>query len=286
MNAANKQWSDADLDAYRDGALLAGQADNLRRALLADASLRARLTRLERGDAMMHAALIAPRRIVRRADGVRLGFWTTGIAAVAAAAALVLFVANPWRGSVQQDSPESSGAANALAPQPDDLPTNSADAIEPYQSVRVVMVLPSRASTKTPREPKPTTVTAPAVEPPNPTTLAFNRALAENRVADAASLLIDASEPQREAGLKRMGDTIRSAMTAESVLERLPPEQQVEACSIWARDLELRPVALRRLAELQNREATAADVRRVARELHDDVQIRPWLRSYGVRSPT
>lgn len=88
-------------------------------------------------------------------------------------------------------------------------------------------------------------------------------------------------DPARQDHLLALGRALRSAMTANDTLDLMHPDQQVEACRVWASDPSLRPVAFERLQHLASDPALAGPVRHTAEALARDTAMRPWLMSYG-----
>ncbi len=70
-------------------------------------------------------------------------------------------------------------------------------------------------------------------------------------------------------------------MTANDTLDLMHPDQQIEACRVWAQDPSLRPVAFERLQQLASDPALAEQVSQTAQALARDAALRPWLMSYG-----
>lgn len=278
MNAQPDNWTDEQLDAFRDGELEVAVADRLRSELLASAELRRRLARLERGDALAMVAMTTAARTGRHGSGWAM-FVGTGV--LASAAALLLVMSN-WR-EVRTDALVPIAASTQ--------PHGSAEAIEtgqPYAFVRVVMTLASQTPKQKPaqdadkRQRRERHENLASVEQIDPLLDAVRRAVDERRTDAAVQLLSDAAEDQRTAGFQMLGESLRSALAAQSVLEQLSPAQQVEACGVWARDLELRPIALRKLRELRDAGGTASETGTTLEQLMQDSALRPWLRSYGL----
>jgi hypothetical protein len=78
--------------------------------------------------------------------------------------------------------------------------------------------------------------------------------------------------------------TLRSARTAELLLDGLGPEAQVTLASRWAREPKLRPVAFDRLRRLAEDDATSALVEAELARLGRDRDLSPWVR--GFHPPT
>ncbi|MFN0137761.1 MAG: hypothetical protein ACKVS9_16775 [Phycisphaerae bacterium] len=280
MNTQPDNWTDEQLDAFRDGELEIVIADRLRSELLASAELRRRLARLERGDALAMVAMTTAARSGRRGGGWAM-FVGTGVLASAAA---LLLVVSSWR-DVRTD---------AMLPIAGADPVNDAviasGSGQPYAFVRVVMTLANQtpkqksAQDAEQRQRRERDENLASVEPIDPLLDAVRRAVDERRTDAAVALLSDAAEDQRTAGFQMLGESLRSALTAQSVLEQLSPAQQVEACGVWARDLELRPIALRKLRELRDASGTASETGTTLEKLMQDSSLRPWLRSYGLNA--
>jgi hypothetical protein len=110
--------------------------------------------------------------------------------------------------------------------------------------------------------------------------LQLGRALGAGRIEETLDLLSEASDDQRAAGYRYMGELVRSASVAEQILDRLSPQEQVAVCGQWARKPMVRPVAFDRLRLLSTQAELSEEVRVVVSKLAEDPTLRSWLRSY------
>ena len=216
MSKNRKHWTTTDLELYHDGELDDPMRSELSDALRRDPELRERFATVCRVDDKLRAAFLsersarlhekpAPRHFARHAL----------IAACFFAAVSVTW----WFAFAPPSSQES-----ALVEGPNG---SHADVNPDYESIRIVFSLPVE---KTPSLPateqgtEPTSVEAVTTSEDLQGFLArLDHALITGPSDGAFVLLDGASDRQRIAAYRRLGELLRSAQTAERILDRLSP---------------------------------------------------------------
>lgn len=274
-------FEDRTLELYLDDALDARQARALEDALARDPALRRRLALLRRGDDLARRALTlehpapAPGRI-----NLRRLLPTLAAAGLAMATGVALV---------------RTGHAPPAIP-PVTAPAQPVVSVgPPSPGVRVLLEIPLRgpaplARQKAPTAPVATTPDAiagvPAAAPDAAPAAApgsirdLERALEAGDAAGAARLLASMPEPDRARAEGVISRTLRSARTAELLLDELGPEAQVTLASRWALEPELRPVAFDRLRRLAGEEATSALVETELARLSRLRDLGAWVRGF------
>jgi hypothetical protein len=244
-----------------------------------DPQLRERYATVRRVDDLMRRA-ITDENVLRRPHagaGARLR-----VPAVAAAGFLILVSAAWWFMRYSQPS----GEVQVLTVK---APGRTNEAVQPeYHPIRVVFSCPVRTASRqagdnedarSPLESGRQVVTVGMREDAD-FLLQLDRALGAGRIEDTLGLLREASEDQRAAGFRYMGELVRSASVAERILDRLSPHEQVAVCGQWARKPVVRPLAFERLRRWSMQAELSEEVRVVVSKLAEDPALRSWLRSY------
>lgn len=292
MNNASpttSRWSDQQVELFHDRELPAELAERFEADLCSDSSLLARLdsvASLDRG--VRRVLLTAPQE--RTAAGPRLGLLVR-LGTLALAAAVILAVlwpmpgVDPPAGAIRERA-DAGGQAPAVSD-----PARSAGQSELLEraGVRVlasmnvpVKRLPEanpvreRPTRRPPEAPSPEALASPG---PAPADL-----LASGDIDGFLAKLRQTPADQRDAAFDLLGGTLRSALTAEGVLDRLTPEEQLAVCSVWAREPRLRPVTFARLARLQANTELRDRVAEIVGQLSESRELLAWVRSYGLRS--
>lgn len=256
----NRDWTDADLEAYLDGEMPNCEAEAMAACLRTDPELRARCTAASRADELARESLVRhvsrspPATMRSRVRWLRVGVGAA--AGVAACAAIVVVLRTPpaerpgVRASV---TPGVTGVSRPTAPSGQHL-------------VRVVLSVPLAGA-------GPQASSAPSAELTSP----------EEHKEVGAATDRHAGAGGGNAEMRRLGETLRSATSARRALDELPREAQLTACEEWARAPHLRTVAFTRLREL-GRDGHEEDVRRVVGRLAENPVLRGWVASYAPSS--
>lgn len=278
-NAGASCWTMEEIELYHDGELEPARAAELDAALATDADLCRRLARVRAldhfaGVTLRTAPMPAPTRA--RAGLLR---WGAGLVVVAALLALMLL---PARVPVSFPSP-TPGPVVSIDPPirssvPELLDAAGVKVLASFEVVKPKRSSPSRPPRSLAFEPE-----TPVVTEPQPAALSTQ--LASGDVDGALASLRSATPAQRDAALSTIGATLRSAMTVESVLDKLSPAEQLDVCAVWAREPRLRPVTFARLAQLQSNPELRDRVAALASQLAESRELLAWVRSYGLRTP-
>ncbi|MFO0840665.1 MAG: hypothetical protein U1D55_19315 [Phycisphaerae bacterium] len=300
MERVSRAWSWAEIEAYHDGQLEPTACRELIEDLRGDPQLRRRLADVERVDKLASAAMdfdsiaASEQREVNSLSRQRVvRVFANSCATAAVAAALLLAVGIWWQAGVARID---RGVHQELAPI--GPAASAAQLLGDETGVRVVLAVPTKrrsvrddnspdatdaVSRRTPDEAAATNAASTELLP------ALEGALSRQDVDHAARLLAGASPTQREAAYRRMADVIRSARTAAALLDVLPDAEQIEVASQWARQRNVRAVALERLSRFARQPEWKSELSESLQSLLDDPELTPWLRSYRLldwrRSP-
>lgn len=248
--APRPRWSDADLEAFLDGALPDATHAALAADLREDPGLRARLASITRADTLARTVLLAPAPVTAAAPRRR-----SPAPLLAAAAALALIAALAFlRSAGPTDTARHSESPTTLARADGD------------DMIRVVLSIPVRARSA-PAAHAPPLEPAPVVS--DPADLPMN-------------LLASADPAERAVAYRRLGEVLRSAAAAEAALNALSPAEQLEACRLWADDPRLRPVVFPRLRVLADHPDLTDDLAIVLADLRNRPDLRGWLASHDL----
>lgn len=266
--SAPSAWSRRDVERFCDGDLPADVAGRLGDQARTDPALSARLADVRRFDSELRHALLAP-PVVREACRSSAAWrWTMGAAACVA----VICIAALWL------RPAPVPTAPIVRPGPG-LALEAAIEPAPF---RVVWERPARRAA--PREPDAPEAPGPLTGVPSAAALPgdLDAALRRGDTRAAAEALAEAEGPLRDRMLRRLGEIIHSAGSAQRVLDGLSVEQQLEACRLWAREPGLQNIVFARLARLAGDERTRPAAATVVGALAGDAELLPWLRRYGL----
>lgn len=264
-----RQWTTEELERLVDGDLPEPDRSALQAELRTDALLQARHAAILRGDEALRLALLTPRLAGRR--NVRLGLLIAPIAAA------VLFAAIGWTlwsrggGIGDPSGPARSGPASHHDPF-----TAQPAGGRPDFVVAELPIKRRAASQPRPEAAPRGAHLAQAPEPAQPLRERLSR-------GDAAGVieLIDGTAPADRAALyQQLGEVLRSAATADRVLDQLSPEGQLAVSQAWAHEPRLRTVAFQRLQRLALEPELQTRLAAAVHELERTPNLRPWLRSY------
>ncbi len=259
MTPTDSTWTDLDLERFHDSDLEPERAERLAEALRTDAALRRRLTEIASIDRLIARALEAPPVRTRNTPAAPW-LWAVGLAAV------LLLALVPFLLSLASRAPVASDPiARTDQPAPDTTPTPRASA------VRIIASVSLTADAQVPPS-------LPALPAPDPVAHALDRGDLESALVQFRSL----AGADRLAQARRLGDTIRSAMSAEDLLNALTPEEQLAVCEAWSAEPRLRPVTFARLRRLADDPVLGPDVSALAGRLAQAPGMIAWLRSYGL----
>jgi hypothetical protein len=268
MTTPRSDWDIQELELFHDEELdaecVAALSDDLRH----DAALRARLASVRGLDERIRWALLQPSSQPAKA---RAGF-RPRIAAVAATVAAAAG-ASLWLWPV--------------GPGPTETTADHSPQAAPYNAVRIVFATPvagpigERQPTEEGRKPGPT-----ARLDGRGTLERMDDALSEGRVEEALELMASVDAGARRAAYRHLGDVLRSAQVAESLLARLEPAEQLEVCSVWAAEPSLRPVVFGRLRQLSSDPSVANELQSLVVALSQRPGLRSWLRGYDLTRPS
>lgn len=292
QTTGEQRWTDQQLELYHDaelGAELdAATSEALARDLLADAALRARFSALTSIDRRARRALLAPPLSAHESEGRRHRSWRLELAiaggaggAVALAAATAMMI---WPAAVRPPESPTPHQTPLAAGGEIGRPSQAGIAADLERAgVRVLASLPGPGKNAgSPRVQRPTRARStfaaateiPAVEP------TLRDLLDVGDVDGFLSRTRQASGEDRDAAFGLLGGTLRSAMTAQRVLDGLTPEEQLTVCTVWAHEPHLRPVTFERLALLQERPELRERVATLAAELSRSRELLAWVKSY------
>ena len=260
MSASREAWTTHELELFNDDQLDPRRASALTADLRRDPALRMRYGEARRIDEVMRAALHRPRPVLPMlgAPAVR--------PAVAAASVLLSIGAGAWfmASKIDHRLMQSPGPTATTAP----------------PSVRIVFSLPVRSVRSVPAQDAHVKRTAERTNRTwNGLSQVRNRIRA-GRVNEAVDFLAGASPEQRRLGYRYLGELIQSAQVAESILDKLSPEEQAAVCGEWALEPALRPTVFERLRRLSEDPLVSDTMRSVLAELAADPALRAWVRGY------
>lgn len=271
MTTPRRTWTDEDLELFHDGELPEPLRGEVSADLLVDDGLRARLADIEALDKLVGRELTRPGgnavigSLLTLRLMVRLG---------AAAAVLTLGTWLLWTGThVGSTSRKGGGPVQTAANVDGGVTTASAPSARPAVVLAEIR-LPASTNYEVERHASPV-----QIEPAS-TAVPVADLLARGDVDGVAAALARLPDAERPNGYAALGSALQSAMTAERVLDRLSPAEQVEVCAAWAADARLRVVAFERLALLQERAELRLRLSQVAGELARSRDLAPWVRSY------
>lgn len=275
---ARRTWSDEQLELYHDRELDRAASELLATDLRTDPSLRDRLSAIGQLDRAIRRTVLTAPPERPRVRALRLGalvatFFT--LATGVAIAVLLLPVMSGTRGPVS----DTAELVHVDPPPPMELRLGDAG----------MPVLASFAVRRDGPPSRPVERAAPQVV--TPATETTDRSLADLLASGDVDTFLartrSTTNEDRDAAFSLLGGTLRSAMTAQGVLDKLTPEEQLAVCAVWAREPRLRPVTFERLASLQNRPELKDRVNTLAAELARSRNLLAWVRSYGLQtSPT
>jgi len=260
---------------YHDGELDIKTRAELNDALRSDAELRARYAKVCRLDQELRNAFLN-RPAMRRRQRQPRHFRASALAAcLLAAVSLTWWFTLDQRSS--QDRPTIHNSAGSRA-----------GIVSEYQPIRVVFAVPMGANRDRPEAKQV------AKQQPDETEVAedhagfldrFDDTLSTGSTERAMALLEKATGQQRVAAYRRLGAVLRSAESAEQILDRLGPQEQLAVCTVWAREPVAQPAVFERLRRLSKNPDLSEDVRRIVAGLSEDARLRPWLQGYQLLSP-
>ncbi|MFQ5494485.1 MAG: hypothetical protein ACE5EX_03810 [Phycisphaerae bacterium] len=276
MTRPREPWTTLDLELYRDDQLGAARRNALAADLRADPTLRRRLAAVHRVDEVLRGALLDPTLGHRSAAGHgRPGsrWWL-------AAASVLLMLSGTWWYLFLRPVAIQGGAADAMPAA--DRPLAG---VTDYEAIRVVFSFPVPATTRdgSARPAARAGRSADAARTAAGTRRflsRLDRALREGRLQDSLLMLKDSSQEDSRTAYRHIGELIRSAASAEQILNRLSPREQLAVCSEWAVEPRLRPVVFSRLRRLADESGLSDEVQRVVFRFAEQPALRSWLRGY------
>ena len=260
------QPTELDLNRYLDGDLSDEERDAMHESLRTSPELRAALEAIRAtDDAMIEAFdrevhvthVINPRPVI-----------------ALAAAVLVLAVSGTWWLTRPGHVPTTPTLPEIVSIDP--APAPMASTSTPSR-VQVVFEIPIRRA-----ETDANDASAPATPTVATSTADLRRALARGSVDEALQLIDAAAPAERHEAFRVIGKALGSAWTAERVLDRLPPADQLEVCRAWAVDRRFLPETFDRLSALAANPAVRDRFDDVMRELSTRTELTPWMRSHGL----
>jgi hypothetical protein len=280
-------WSDEQVELFHDQELPAELAARFESDLRSDGSLQRRLASVSSLDrAVRRELLTAP--VPRSAPG-RGRAWLAVLGTAALAAAVI--VAAIWPAPVARpagtgrEGPPAGPIASAKGLRTDLIGDQNLE--QPGEEVLASLSVPVKRSAAgapprvRPQRAKPSLLSPEISSPAEPP---LGDLLASGDVDGFLAQLRRTPLEQRDAAFGLLGGTLRSALTAEGVLDRLTPEEQLAVCSVWAREPHLRPVTFARLAALQTNIELRDRVADLVGQLSESRELLAWVRSYGLRA--
>jgi hypothetical protein len=256
MKAPSTIWTTEDLEVFHDGELDGLRHEEMTEDLRRDHRLRARLSRVRALDDLVARAMTSgadsakPVRIRRRRPYLAAAAVVTLLGAVAYVVSMIM-------------------------PRTTDAPARS------YDPVRVVLSIPIEPTDQSASDldasetaPTPSDRTDPFFEDE------FELALVQGRVDEALRLVVGADPQQQAWSYRRISQLIASATAAEDLLDRMPPDRQLQICGQWVGSGHLRRVAFERLGMLAIDTTVAEDFDDLVRQLAADPEYHSWLKSY------
>lgn len=272
-------WSDEQLELYHDRELDRAASELLAADLRTDPALRDRLSAIGQLDRAIRRTVLTAPPERPRVRALRLGAMVATFLTLATGIMIAVLLL-----------PVMSGTRPPMQPIAADI--DHIDPPPPMESRLGEAGMPVLASFAVRRDGPPSRPVeraaqqdvAPATEP---TDRSLADLLASGDVDTFLARTRSTTNEDRDAAFSLLGGTLRSAMTAQSVLDKLTPEEQLAVCAVWAREPRLRPVTFERLASLQNRPELKDRVNTLASELARSRDLLAWVRSYGLQtSPT
>ncbi len=300
MRPTQSSWSTNDLELCHDEELDDARRAELIADLRGDPALRERLAEVGRLDVSIRSVLRkehAP-SVGTNASLECLGAFTPAVrwrrhfVLTLAAACLLLTLTGVWwvsshRGverGVEMASDQRIPTSTTPGPRNDDTEASS------YQAIRVVFSLPVRARPAVPT-PK-TTPAEPVVAERRLPGIAVSSdevrltaLLAAGRIRAMLDLLSQTPGDRRVAACARFGRRLRAASTAEQILDRLAPREQLAVCRQWVGQPNLRPVVFARLQRFSRRAKLHDEVRTMVAAYSADSSLRGWVRGYQLPGP-
>lgn len=285
--------TDTQLQSFHDDELPDHERAALAARLREDPKLRAHLEELARTDRLILQSLSnAPTNHTRpntptsartnsrsHATRLRSPLRIAACAAIAASACIIIWLTTTPSRHIPAAPDTTPAHIPPLAQEPTAGETVSPRRLEPATPIESRRL----ASWSTP--PPPTSPPATAEDSEPRTADAHPQPPALPGLTTLTTGTPDALPPLSNKELMDLGRTLRSAMHAESLLDLLPPEEQIHACRVWAAEPHLRPVVMARLRHLSERGELETAIRNTVSDLSQDPDLWTWLRSYGLAPP-
>ncbi len=110
--------------------------------------------------------------------------------------------------------------------------------------------------------------------------LSLDEAVSAGQIEQIALLALAASADERAETYRRIGARLSATTTLRRVLDQLPPEEQVRACGVWARQSQWEAVVCPRLRELGRDPAVQPCVANMLATLGSDPGVSRMLRAH------
>lgn len=273
MSGSREHWTTRDLELYHDEELDAPTRSELSEALRRDPELRERFATVCRVDDELRVAFLSQRAARLHENPAPSHFARHALAAACLFAAVSVTWWSTFAPPSSRENPLVEG------------PGGSHASINPvYQSIRVVLSLPVEKTPSRPATEHGIELTSEEAVTASENLQGFlarlDRALITGPTEGAFALLDGASERQRIAAYRRLGELLRSAQAAERILDRLSSAEQLAVCALWAREPVAQPTVFERLRRFSMEPELSADVRLIVAVLAKDSRLRTWLRGY------